>query len=149
LHVFVIASAQRDKLVVGTGLTDPALLDEVSENRTNGQERDELQDPSQNKTHMQSAFWIVDSRWAIANVVRPLAALSRAAWTTFSELESRADVAYQCCLVRYCSVGAETNTYLIQEQNLGIPEECSCDGDAFCKDISKIIYELRKFGSRF
>ncbi|KAI0246191.1 hypothetical protein BJV78DRAFT_1257146 [Lactifluus subvellereus] len=42
---------------------------------------------------MQSAFWIVDNRWAIAIVVRPFAASSRAACTTFSEFESRAEVA--------------------------------------------------------
>ncbi|KAI6044756.1 hypothetical protein EDC04DRAFT_2639393 [Pisolithus marmoratus] len=42
---------------------------------------------------MQSAFWIVDKRWAMAIVVRPLAALSSASCTTFSEVESRADVA--------------------------------------------------------
>lgn len=44
-------------------------------------------------TYMQSAFWIVDNRCAMAIVVRPFAAESRAAWTIFSELESRAEVA--------------------------------------------------------
>lgn len=43
--------------------------------------------------HMQSAFWIVDRRCAIAIVVRPLAAWSRASCTTFSEFESNAEVA--------------------------------------------------------
>lgn len=42
---------------------------------------------------MQSAFWIVDSRCAIAIVVRPFAARSSASCTTFSEFESSADVA--------------------------------------------------------
>jgi len=42
-----------------------------------------------------SAFWIVESRCAIAIVVLPLAASSSAFWTTFSELESRAEVAYE------------------------------------------------------
>jgi hypothetical protein len=44
-------------------------------------------------TYMQSAFWIVLSRCAIAIVVRPFAAWSSAAWTTFSLVESNADVA--------------------------------------------------------
>jgi hypothetical protein len=51
-------------------------------------------DERQNRNaYILSAFWIVDNRWAIAIVVLPFAAWSRAAWTTFSELESRADVA--------------------------------------------------------
>lgn len=33
----------------------------------------------------------------MAMVVRPLAAWSRAAWTTFSDVESRAEVAYHIC----------------------------------------------------
>jgi len=44
-------------------------------------------------THMRSAFCIVESRCAMAIVVRPFAALSRASCTTFSEFESSADVA--------------------------------------------------------
>jgi hypothetical protein len=44
-------------------------------------------------TYIRSAFWMVDSRCAMAMVVLPFAAWSRAAWTTFSELESSADVA--------------------------------------------------------
>ena len=44
-------------------------------------------------THIRSAFWIVDNRWAMARVVRPFAALSSASCTTFSEFESSADVA--------------------------------------------------------
>ena len=45
-------------------------------------------------TYIRSAFWMVDNRCAIAMVVLPFAAWSRAAWTTFSELESSADVAW-------------------------------------------------------
>jgi len=44
-------------------------------------------------THMQWAFWIVDNRCAMAIVVLPLAAWSRASCTTISEFESRAEVA--------------------------------------------------------
>lgn len=44
-------------------------------------------------TYILSAFWMVDNRWAMAIVVRPFAALSSASCTTFSELESSADVA--------------------------------------------------------
>lgn len=44
-------------------------------------------------TYMQSAFWMVDSRCAMAIVVRPFAARSRASCTTFSEFESSAEVA--------------------------------------------------------
>jgi hypothetical protein len=40
-----------------------------------------------------SAFCMVESRWAMAIVVRPLAAWSKASWTTFSDCESRAEVA--------------------------------------------------------
>lgn len=42
---------------------------------------------------MMSADWIVDSLCATAIVLRPFAALSRAACTTFSDSESSADVA--------------------------------------------------------
>lgn len=42
---------------------------------------------------MTSAFWIDDSRCAIAIVVRFLAAWSSAVWTTFSDSESSAEVA--------------------------------------------------------
>jgi hypothetical protein len=42
---------------------------------------------------MQCAFWIVERRCAMAMVVLPLAAWSRASCTTFSELESSAEVA--------------------------------------------------------
>ena len=45
-------------------------------------------------THMQSAFWIVDNRCAMAIVVRPFAAMSKASCTTFSDVESKADVAF-------------------------------------------------------
>jgi hypothetical protein len=45
-------------------------------------------------TYIWSAFWIVDNRCAMAMVVLPFAAWSRAAWTTFSEFESSADVAW-------------------------------------------------------
>ena len=44
-------------------------------------------------TYILSAFWIVDSLWAIAIVVLPDATLSNAAWTTASEVWSKADVA--------------------------------------------------------
>ena len=51
-------------------------------------------------TNISSAFWIVDNLWAIAIVVLPCAAWSSAAWTTFSEAESSAEVAY-CMLIVY------------------------------------------------
>ena len=44
-------------------------------------------------TYIRSAFWMVDKRCAMAIVVLPFAAWSRAACTTFSEFESSADVA--------------------------------------------------------
>ena len=42
---------------------------------------------------MTSACWIVDNRCAIAKVVLPRAAASRAFCTIFSDSESKADVA--------------------------------------------------------
>lgn len=45
------------------------------------------------RTKMQSAFWMVERRCAMAMVVRFLAASSRARWTTFSDSESSAEVA--------------------------------------------------------
>ena len=44
-------------------------------------------------TYIRSAFWMVDKRCTMAIVVLPFAAWSRAAYTTFSEFESSADVA--------------------------------------------------------
>lgn len=44
-------------------------------------------------TYIISAFWIVLRRCATAMVVRPRAAASKAACTTFSDSESRAEVA--------------------------------------------------------
>ena len=36
-------------------------------------------------------FWIVDNLWAVAIVVRPFAAISSAAWITFSDWGSKAN----------------------------------------------------------
>lgn len=44
-------------------------------------------------TTMVSAFLIVDRRWAMTRTVRPFMTLSRAAWTSFSDWLSSADVA--------------------------------------------------------
>mmetsp|Transcript_81269 Transcript_81269/g.169831 ORF Transcript_81269/g.169831 Transcript_81269/m.169831 type:complete len:96 (-) Transcript_81269:3634-3921(-) len=44
-------------------------------------------------TMIWSESWMVLNRWAIVKVVRPALAVSRAACTTFSEVESRAEVA--------------------------------------------------------
>lgn len=52
-----------------------------------------LEQVSRQVTYIRSAFWMVDSRCAMAIVVRPFAALSSASCTTFSEFESSADVA--------------------------------------------------------
>lgn len=43
---------------------------------------------------MQLAFWMLDNLWAMAIVVRPRDALSKASCTTFSEVESSAEVAW-------------------------------------------------------
>ena len=45
------------------------------------------------RTAMQSAFWIVLSRWAITSTVLPWHTWSRASWTNFSECASSALVA--------------------------------------------------------
>ena len=70
---------------------DDTILHEVTASKKRGQPRGyQFQELF---THMVSAFWIVDNLWAMAIVVRPFAAWSRAACTTFSELESSAEVA--------------------------------------------------------
>ena len=92
MDVFVISSLKGKEFIVSTELADGTILNEVAKEgkivslwlTVNEDGRD---------AYMRSAFWIVDKRCAMARVVLPRAALSRASWTTFSDVESRADVA--------------------------------------------------------
>lgn len=86
-----VVTAKRQELVVCSRLAHTALFDEVTREKEICSEYSPLNRRA--AAYMQSAFCIVDKRCAIAMVVRPRAALSRASWTTFSELESKADVA--------------------------------------------------------
>jgi hypothetical protein len=78
---------------------------------------------------MQSAFWMVDNLWAMAIVVLPLAALSNASCTTFSDFESSAEVACAQCPFKFR--GQQNRANLIQEQHFGIAQERAGDCNAF------------------
>lgn len=96
LDIVVVVTTFTEELIVRAGFADAAFFDEVAVWSFG-----ELQPMSSQSAYIWSAFWIVDSLWAMAMVVLPLAARSSASCTTFSELESRADVAWKTYEGRY------------------------------------------------
>ena len=91
LDVFVIPSTQSDELLMRSWLTYLPVFYEMTNNKGWDGEFDQCYGVA---TYMQSAFCIVAKECAMAMVVLPLAAWSRACWTTFSDAESSAEVAY-------------------------------------------------------
>jgi len=96
LYELVVIASFLQKVVVCARLAHFALLDEVAVLQRMKYEQRVFKNPGNgtNTTYIRSAFWMVDNRCAMAIVVLPFAAWSRAACTTFSEFESNADVAW-------------------------------------------------------
>jgi hypothetical protein len=96
LHKLIVIASLRQKLVVCARLAHFALLDEVAVSQKMKCQQGMFKNPGngKNTTDIRSAFWMVDNRCAMAIVVLPFAAWSKAACTTFSEFESSADVAW-------------------------------------------------------
>ena len=91
--MFVVVALLGDELIVSSVFADSPVSEEVSKKLRAKRISNGRREKARERSYMQSAFWMVDSRCAMAMVVRPLAALSNASCTTFSELESRAEVA--------------------------------------------------------